>query len=176
MRWPWVLRATMDAAILQAQADGCEEGYSRRHDALEAQRDRLVKENETLTAQQSSIRADLRQVTDAFTNEMERSSKEGSRAHAEEQKRLRAEVRAQEWEAIANELIAKGMGRPTIDTPAKEESALARKIRDEAAGDSMLATHFWKNVVAPARAAGKKDEEIVGMIGWTTADPPEVTE
>ncbi len=119
---------------------------------------------------------------DAYLREQEESMKVSERAYKSEKQlqqfakdaddaRHRAEVRAEEWEAIAKELINRGAGRPKPDGEAKPESILAKKIREEAAGDPALAAHFWKNVVAPARAAGKKDEEIEGMIGWTTHDP-----
>ncbi len=61
----------------------------------------------------------------------------------------------------------------TIQTP-RSESPIAKKIRDESAGDPSLAAHYWR-YVADLKRDGKKEEEIVGMIGWTTADPPEVT-
>ena len=86
--------------------------------------------------------------------------------------RIRAEVRASEWEAIARELIARGAGRPRPEQAEKPESPLAKKIREESGGDPMIQAHYWKNVVAPARAAGKKDEEIADLIGWETQDPP----
>lgn len=82
----------------------------------------------------------------------------------------RAEVRAQEWEAIAKELIARGAGRPKPEQQTKDENPIAKRIREESNGDASLAAHFW-NYARELRNAGKKDEEIVGMIGWDVVGP-----
>lgn len=84
---------------------------------------------------------------------------------------IRAAVRAQEWEAIAMELISRGAGRPTVPREARPENIVAKKIREEAGGDPALVKH-WNKMAAELRAAGKSDEEIVGKIGWETTDPP----
>lgn len=84
--------------------------------------------------------------------------------------RVRADVRAEQWEAIAKELIARGAGRPKPEQQEKEENPLAKRIREESNGDASLAAHFW-NYARELRNAGKKDEEIVGMIGWDVVGP-----
>lgn len=84
--------------------------------------------------------------------------------------RIRAEVRAEEWEAIARELISRGAGRPHADVT-RTKDIVAEAIRDASGGDAKLAQHYWQNVVAPARRDKKSDEDIVGLIGWTSDDP-----
>ena len=56
----------------------------------------------------------------------------------------------------------------------KEPSALAKAIRDAAAGDSRLAAHFW-SVAKDFKAKNPQatEDEVIGQIGWTTGEPSE---
>jgi hypothetical protein len=85
-----------------------------------------------------------------------------------------ADCRAREWEAIAMELINRGAGRPRPDAVTKKADPIAERIRDESGGDAKVAAHFW-TYVAELRKQKKTDDEIVGMIGWTSEDPTEAT-
>lgn len=160
-RWPLVWRSTMERRELAAENHGrawVEE--TRRNEVGELRRQLSQAQTEDVTLRLQREAADKRELS--ATNE----------TRMADQRRVQAEVRAQEWEAIARELISRGAGRPRPEGDAKPESALAKKIREESGGDAMLQAHYWKNVVAPARAKNMKDEDILGLIGWETHDPP----
>lgn len=94
-----------------------------------------------------------------------------AKAQVECEARIRAEVRAAEWEAIAMELVAKGAGRPRLDTPDRPENKVAKKIREEAQGDNTLIAH-WNKMAAQMKKDGKTEDEILAAIGWVDANPP----
>lgn len=167
MKWPLMLRSTHEREMDEPRRTASE--ARARADEWRTLRDDAERKMHRAHAELASARAGLADVMNENALRVKAATTVAEQAVSE---RIRAEVRAQEWEAIAMELIQKGAGRPKIDREAEPLSPLAKKIREEAGGDVQLSNHFWKNVVAPARAAGKKDEEIVGMIGWETGDPP----
>ncbi len=67
---------------------------------------------------------------------------------------------------------------PTVTVPngvviePRPKNIIAEKIRAEAGGDPRLMAH-WQKFAQEQRALKKTDEEIAGLIGWTTGDPPE---
>ena len=54
---------------------------------------------------------------------------------------------------------------PVPPTVQKEESLIAKKIREESGGDPRLAQHFAK-LAHRLRAEGKGDGDILAQIGW----------
>lgn len=160
--WPLVWRSTMERRI--------------------SERDKLIVEptlREARKQARDEVAQDLREARNDRTAANIRFEAANKRealalelAQQMEAARIRAEVRAQEWEAIARELIARGAGRPHPDAKERAENPIAKRIREESNGDPSLAAHFWR-YVGELRAGGKKDEEIVGMIGWDVVNGTE---
>ncbi len=172
MKWPWVPRARLEAAVTLAgearsRAIEAELALSRHRTLTE---DHWKAEFAKVVKQLDDAKAEAKQFMDAYLREQGESLDAGTKAVNEERKRVRAEVRAQEWEAIANELIQKGLGRPRVEQAAQPENAVTAHIRDMASGDQNLMQH-WNKMASRMRAEKKTDDEIIAAIGWTTADP-----
>lgn len=158
MKWPLVWRSSYDAMV-KAWRDADDERTTETDRA-----DRAERQERDATFWKSEYKTAVMRCVGLTIAEQ--------RAKDAEADRIRAEVRAKEWEAIAMELIARGAGRPKVEGEARERSKVAEKIRAESGGDPALAGHFWK-LARKMKAEGKTEDEIVGAIGWETTDPPE---